>query len=358
MQHLDQSTLVSSVARIVEELHGGTDESEARLRARIEPLVDAFLWRSRPIEETEATIVLVDIRGFTALTESHPPRVITDVLNAYFAAMVGVVERHGGLIDKFMGDAVMAVFGAPLACPDHPRRALACAVDMQLAMRDLNPDHEDRGLPHLYAGVAVSTGRVMAGSFGSPTYQEYTVIGDPVNLASRIEGYSLRGQVLLSPASHAAACDEIEIASVNEVMVKGKSEPLKLFELRAIRYPRRLEVPQIEVRRSPRITVDLPIAFRMLDAKRVSVERYLGKANDLGYHGMNADLPIVLPPRSELLISLTPDLCGGLSADVYARVLRSTPGPGIYRTNLEFTAIDTAGHRKVKQFVDQVIWGR
>lgn len=360
MQHRDRQQFLAELVEVIEHTCGlSADEAtRAVLSARLAPLLDRFLLESQAIVAAEATVLIADIRGFTSLVASCPPRSLIAALNRYFTAMGEIVKRHGGLIDKFMGDAVMALFGVPEAHPDDLLRALACAVEMQHAMQALNRRSQARGEPALYVGIAINTGQVMAGSFGSSVYSEYTAIGDTVNLAARIEGYSLRGQILLSEASRQAAGERIEIGSVNHVMVKGKTEPITLHELKAIVYPRRIEVPQIEIRKSPRVKTDLPLTFRRVEAKQVLPERFYGRANDLGYHGMNADLTLPLPPWSEIVINLLPDLDAEVAGDVYARVLRADRAGDYYRTNLEFTALGTLGHQKIKNYVDQRLWHR
>jgi len=142
----------------------------------------------------EVTIVLADLRGFTAISESFPPTAVLELLNRYLGRMSEIIFRHEGAIDKFMGDSIMVLFGAPNAHDDDVQRALACAVEMQLAMEEINDDNKRRGMPELFMGIGINTGTVMAGLLGSELYSEYTVIGDEVNLTSRIEAFSLRGQ--------------------------------------------------------------------------------------------------------------------------------------------------------------------
>ncbi|MFB1488210.1 MULTISPECIES: adenylate/guanylate cyclase domain-containing protein [unclassified Thiocapsa] len=360
MQHRDRQSLVAGISGLARQVYD-TEPPNRREEAMIErlnPLLDAFLLESRPIEAVEATILIADIRGFTALTESHPPQTIIRLLNRYFARMVELVRRHGGVVDKFMGDAVMALFGAPVRRDDHLKCALSCAVEMQQAMLELNRESQLIGEPRIYAGIAVNSGSVMAGSFGSRIYNEYTVIGDTVNLTARMEGYSLRGQVLLSDSSYAAARHYIDIGSANSLFVKGKAREITLYELLAVKGPRRLVVPQVEIRRSPRVLVDFPIAFRRVESKCILAQRFMGKANDLSYYGMNADLPLILPPYSEVILTFVPEFGADPATEVYARVLRTQPSDGLHRTNLEFTTIDTPGHRLVKRYVDQLLWRR
>jgi adenylate cyclase len=360
MQHKDRQLLFSGMVGAIEEIYGPAHSCrlDDALRERLTTKLDEFLLESQPVIHTEATILIADLRGFTALMESLPTAIMVGVLNRFYGLMAHLVDRRGGVVDKFMGDSVMALFGAPVRRADDLLRALACAVEMQLAMAEMNRHSEERGEPSLYVGIGVSTGDVMAGSFGSRIYSEYTVIGDPVNLAARIEGYSMRGQVLISEASYRGARGHIEIGAVNDVMVKGKANPVTLYELKAVTYPKPLAVPETEIRKSPRIMVDFPIVFRKVEAKRILTERFVGKVNDLGYYGMSADLPLILPPASEIIMSLTPEFGTDHPVEVYARVLRASGSHDPYRTNLQFTTIDTPGHRKVKQYVDHILWGQ
>ncbi len=361
MQHQNRHMFLAGIERIVGEACGTLAAAgipRGPLRERLDALLDEFLLESQPIAGTQATIVLADIRGFTALTESLPPSTVIRMLNRYFAAMGRVIKRHGGLIDKFMGDSVMALFGAPERRPDDLLRALACAVEMQLAMAELNLDAEERGEPRLYAGIAVNTGEVMAGSFGSRQHSEYTVIGDTVNVVARMESFSLRGQVLLSEASQAGAREHIEVGGINEVQVKGKSRPVVLYELRSVTYPRRLVVPQVEVRRAPRVQVDLPLVVKQVVGKQFLPGYLVGRVLDLGYNGFLIDLPDAIAPGTTLVADLSPVLHGERVGDLYSEVVRVKSRDGSFETSVRFTTLDTPAHVQVKRYVDGVLWGR
>jgi adenylate cyclase len=360
MQHQNRESFLCGIARIVDELceQSGARIQQGLLRQRLDGLIDAFLLESQPITDIEATIVLADIRGFTAITEALPPRVVIGLLNRYFCVMGRVIKRYGGVIDKFMGDSVMALFGAPLRRPDDLLRAIACAVEMQHAMVELNAESAERGEPNLYVGIAVNTGWVMAGSFGSRLHSEYTVIGDTVNLVARMETFSLRGQILLSTASRAAAGAHVEIGTVNEVRVKGKAKPVQLHELHAVNYPRRLVVPRVEVRRSPRVRVDLPVVLRQVAGKGIDPEPLPARVIDLGYYGFMAELPRVLAPGCEVVLNFPVLLNGNFSGDLYAKVVRAEQGADGVATSLQFTTMDTPVHHQVKRYVDGVLWGR
>lgn len=360
MQHKNRAAFVAEVERAIDELYGPAQvpEPRLRLRQRLDRLLDALLLESEPIVETHATIVLADIRGFTAIAESLPPPILIGLLNRYFDAMGEVIERHGGLIDKFMGDSVMALFGAPQRRPDDLLRALACAVEMQQAMVALNRESESRGEPRLYLGIAVNTGAVMAGSFGSPRHREYTAIGDTVNLAARMEAFSLRGQILLSESSLAGARDHVEVGGMNPLMVKGKSKPVILYELHSVNHPQRLVVPRVEVRRSPRIRVDFPITLNPVVDKRILAEPVRGRALDLGYNGLLVRLPVRLERGAELVTNLAPDLGQEPAGDLYSRVVRVADGRSGFETSLQFSVVDTPAYGQVKRYVDGMLWGR
>lgn len=360
MQHLPRQQFELDLLDAVAEVCAGPEIAvrRAALAARIKGLVDALLLTDQPIVSAEVTVLLADLRGFTALCDSAPPGLVIELLNRYYRTMSEQIVAHGGLIDKFMGDAVLALFGAPVGHDDDLHRAVTCAVRMQQAMRHLNAQGAARGEPPLYAGIAVATGPVMVGSFGCEWHSEYTATGEAVNLASRIEAYSLRGQVLLSEASRRAATGLVEIGRVNEVLPKGKLAPIRLHEVKAVRVPEHLQVPDIEPRRSPRIRVDIPLRLQRVDDKKVRYECLTGRVQDLGYNGMSADLPVSLPACAEVVVALDPPAFERGIGDLYARVLRTRRIHGQYRTSLEFTSVGAPAQQVIKRYVDDQLWGR
>ena len=152
-------------------------------------------------EKRELTILLADLRGFTALADRYTPEQVVRVLNNYLGTMADLIVAHQGTIDEFIGDAILAIFGAPVARPDDAERAAACAVAMQLAMREVNAFNRGEGLAEVEMGIAVNTGEVVVGNIGSQTRAKYGVVGTHVNLAGRIEGFTVGGQILVSDAT-------------------------------------------------------------------------------------------------------------------------------------------------------------
>jgi adenylate cyclase len=192
------------------------------------------------------TLLFSDIRGFTSISENHPPEVVVEVLNEYLARMSEVVFRHGGTLDKFIGDAVMAFWGAPVPVPDHARRAAETALDMVQELEKLNAGWAAEGRPiRIDIGIGLNTGEAIVGNIGSLGHKlDYTAIGDAVNLASRLEGLNKQygTQVIISEGTREALGGEYETRALDEVRVKGKEQAVQIHELTG---RRRIAVPAL-----------------------------------------------------------------------------------------------------------------
>jgi class 3 adenylate cyclase len=193
-----------------------------------------------PLLEGEVLVVSVlfaDLRGFTTVAEQLAPRRMARVLNAYLTAMVDVILAHHGRIQDFVGDGILAVFGAPLRDPDHAWHAAVSAVDMQVAVELLGRRSEAERSIKLSMGVSVHTGEVFAGTVGSPKQSKYAAIGDTVNTASRLEelNRSLGTSIVMSRESIELLKNRVEARSLGWFPVRGRSRPLEVFELLGLR---------------------------------------------------------------------------------------------------------------------------
>jgi adenylate cyclase len=183
-------------------------------------------------EEVEATILFSDIRGFSTMAEQLPAREVASILARHLAAMAEVVLEHGGTIDKFAGDAVMAVFGAPDPIPDHAERALHCALAMQARQQELNWETWTEGLAPLGMGIGVNTGTVIAGTVGGGGRLEYTVVGDAVNVAQRLQSEAAAGEILATGYTVAAArAQSLRSESLGPIQVKGRQEAVDAYRI-------------------------------------------------------------------------------------------------------------------------------
>jgi adenylate cyclase len=184
-------------------------------------------------ESLRVTVLFTDIRSFTSISETMDPQNLVALLNEYFTEMVGIVMDEGGVVDKYIGDAIMAVFGAPVPKAGDAANAVRAAVRMRTALGVLNARLAARGVAPLRTGIGIHTGEVVAGNIGSERRMEYTVIGDAVNLASRLESNTkeLGVNVLISEDTYALTRDTIVVRPMREITVKGRNRPVMTYEL-------------------------------------------------------------------------------------------------------------------------------
>lgn len=181
-------------------------------------------------KELTATILFADINGFTRLAEHLPPRETNLILNQYFSRMTDIIFRYGGTLDKYIGDGLMAVFGAPMARKDDPIRAIQAAREMREELtRMMENEGEDRKFS---IRLGVNTGRVVAGNIGSPKRLDYTVIGDPVNIASRLESMAEPNQILIGEETYRLAKGKFNIKEVGPKKFKGRTAGITVYEVR------------------------------------------------------------------------------------------------------------------------------
>ena len=182
-------------------------------------------------ESREMSVLFADVRGFTTLSEGLAPRELTQLMNAYLTPVTAVIGEYRGTIDKYMGDAVMAFWGAPLADAEHARNAVLAALRMLTVVQGLKPEFARRGWPAIEIGVGISTGEMNVGNMGSDFRVAYTVLGDAVNLGSRLEGLTKQyGVRLLVSADTRNALTDVACREIDQVRVKGKSAPVTIYE--------------------------------------------------------------------------------------------------------------------------------
>ncbi len=359
MQYSSKQELIGTINQLINEKYSNISTEDClhdqEFQSRLVNAINSANDEDSLLQSQHVTILLSDLRGFTAMAEKYSALEVIDLLNQYFLKMSEVIQRYNGTIDKFMGDAIMVLFGAPDIKEDDLERGLACAIDMQIAMAEFNSETHLKDYPPLFMGIGLNTGEVVAGQLGSYIHSEYTVIGDEVNLASRVEAHSLRGQILISENCYQQAKGYIEIGSKNTVRVKGKSEVVNLYELIATNKPKRLTPPRSEVRKSPRIMMDAPLEFQCLEGKQVLSKVFSGRIIDLSYGGIFAISPVRLDIQQEIKIALSLSLMSNQNSAIYARVIRVNKFDDQWEVNLEFTAIHHEAQAAIKDFVDQQI---
>jgi class 3 adenylate cyclase len=266
-------------------------------------------------EQRKVTLLMSDLRGFTPLTEGLAPERVLHLLNSYLAAMADVILAHQGTIDEFVGDAILAIFGAPLARPDDARRAVACAVRMQAAIQALNRRNEAEGLPRLEMGIAVHTGVVIVGNIGSERRTKYGVVGSAVNHAGRIESFTVGGQVLISDATLRETGDGVRVGSRLAIDAKGTRERIVVYDLRGLGDAL---VPEALEEATP-LPEPLNVLCHVVVGKRVEAEAFGGRMVDLAVHGGTLITPRRLRALSNLKLELRPS--GRRPVELYGKVV-------------------------------------
>jgi class 3 adenylate cyclase/HAMP domain-containing protein len=186
-------------------------------------------------EKKTITIFFSDIRGFTPMSEALSAEEVVHILNEYFTAMTAIIFKHEGTLDKFMGDAIMAVWGAPIDMPDHAERAVMAAVEMSKKMQELQDKWRSEGKREVSIGIGINTGDVVVGNIGSMERMEYTAIGDNVNLTQRLESVAEKGQILISGATYERVKHRVVATMLDPIKVKGKAEKVIAYQVEGLK---------------------------------------------------------------------------------------------------------------------------
>lgn len=266
-------------------------------------------------EKRKVTLLMCDLRGFSGLAEELAPEEVVRLVNNYLGTMGDVVLAHGGTIDEYLGDSVLAFFGAPVAREDDARRALRCALGMQCAMDEVNWRNGLEGLPEVESGIAVHTGHVIIGNIGSERRAKYGAVGSHVNLTARIEGHTVGGQVLASEAALHEAGPGFRTGETLSVRAKGVSTPVRVLEVLGLEGADELELVR-ETR--PFVALDPPlgVTFSILLGKTIGAEEERGELVRLAPGAAELRAVPLPAPYSELSIRVE-----GTPGEGYAKVL-------------------------------------
>ncbi|WP_437641679.1 response regulator [Sorangium sp. So ce854] len=275
-------------------------------------------------EEREVTIMMTDLRSFTTMTENMPPEVVMRLLNGYLGEMARIIVARGGTIIEFIGDAILALFGAPFSTGDDARRAVACALEMQLAMDAVNDRNSAEGLPTLQMGIALNTGPVVVGNIGSEARTKYGVVGAQVNLTSRIESCTVGRQILIADSTRRAAGAGLLLGQSHALSVKGFSTRVLAHEVLGLDNPERLYLPERRVEILP-LSSPLPVVCARLAGKRVEGEPQ--SAFILGLSPFGAVLRLHPRPAPFTNLQLHPSvaLAEQLGGELHAKVIELDP---------------------------------
>src|SRR5438093_484139 len=278
-------------------------------------------------EKRTVALLMSDLRGFTAAADRLEPEQVVRLLNNYLGAMAEVITSFQGTIDEFIGDGILALFGAPVEAADDAKRAAACAVAMQLAMTEVNETNRRDGLPEVQMGVAVHTGEVIVGNIGCQTRAKYGVVGTNVNLTARIESFTLPGQVLVSQSTVDAARDTLGLGESRSLQAKGFKDPVAAYELRGVRGAHDAVLPEAQEEMRP-LAREIPISFTVVDGTHIRQASADGRFVRASPSGALVSSEQKAPPRANVRIRVRDEGGAELPVDLYARVVEGESDGG------------------------------
>ncbi len=300
--------------------------------------------------KTSVTVLISDLRGFSTLSDTLPPENIVTMLNTYLSEMTNVIQKYNGTIDAFIGDAILVVFGAPLQRPDDAERALACALEMQNRMGWVNDWNTRNGLPEIEMGIGVNTGEVVVGNIGSDKRAKYSVVGSTTNLAARIEGFTVGGQILIADDTRKAVKAPLELRSFRTVETKGAGKPLELYELIGMggTYAVSLSTQSVEL---THIDPALGLTYRSVVDKQIVGEAETGKVRQLSSTEAHIQSDEIPEPFTDLQLLIDRPDGSGQTMGVYAKVLDQVVEDGCFA--VRFTAVPPDVREILGDFIEQ-----
>jgi predicted ATPase/class 3 adenylate cyclase len=350
-------------AEIVEHLEEKVRERTAQLEVRTRFIEQTFgRYMSNEIAESLfkspegldfggqkqiVTVMMSDLRGFATFSETLPPESIVRLLNNYLSEMTTVIQKHNGTIDAFIGDAILAIFGAPLQRPDDAERAVACAIEMQTVMPRVNAWNAEQGLPAIEMGIGINTGEVVAGNIGSRKRAKYSVIGSNVNLAGRIEGYTTGGQILVSEATREAVKAPLTVVGSMTVEPKGMAHPITLYEVGALGGVHGLALARHDIEWID-VLPPLPLTFRSVTGKKVADQEQDGVLVRISAEEAEIRTRDLPAPFTDLKLLLKPAHPGWMVPGIYGKVLERPSANGSFV--LRFTAVS----QEARQYIDGI----
>ncbi len=278
-----------------------------------------------------------DLRGFTSFSERLDPQQVVVLLNRYLETMVALCKKYNGSVTDIIGDALLVTFGAPLENKDHTGAAVTCLIEMQNAMIELNRKNVEDNLPELEMGIGLHKAEVVVGNIGTKERSKFSVVGAGVNMASRIESYTVGGQVFISESVANELTSILRIDNQQEVMPKGVNKPIMIYEVGGIagKYNKVLMLKETRLRR---ISREIPTMFNPLDGKNVGTEKLNGTIIKLSRKSAEMNLQIPQDLMTNLRINLA-EVSEELSRkDIYGKIIKSSMVQG--ENNLiHFTAL-------------------
>lgn len=289
-------------------------------------------------ESKHITIMMTDLRGFTSISERLPAEDVLNIINIYLERMTEVVFKYQGTIIEFIGDAILAVFGTPVMREDDAKRGMACALEMQNAMAEVNARCRELGYPEVEQGIGLNTGETVVGNIGSDKRTKYGVVGRHVNLTARIESYTIGGQILISESTAQACGPILRIRDTLEVMPKGVKNPITLFDVAGIAGDFKVSLPPVAAVELIELRNGLSVGFFVLEGKHTARELFEGVVRKLSPKEALIQSDTLAEPLSNLKLTMIGSDGAEVTSELYAKVIESPSCyPSAFKVN--FTSI-------------------
>jgi adenylate cyclase len=289
-------------------------------------------------EKREVTVLMADLRGFASTCERLSAEAVVNILNTYLETMTEIVLKYRGNINEFIGDAILVIFGAPILRDNDAKRAVACALEMQQAMAKVNELNRQQGYSEVTMGIGINTGEAIVGNIGSKKRTKYDVVGHNVNLASRIESYTVGGQIFISESTKETCSSVLRIDDQIEVMPKGLKEPITIYEVGGIGDDFNIFLPEKERAELIKLQPPLPVRFTILEGKHSGKNAYIGSMVKLATRVAEIQGSRNCRELTDLKLLLFDDEGSEITSELYAKVTEKlSDSPPAFRVN--FTSV-------------------
>jgi len=326
------STISSQIGMIVEQAHLNELNRKNQFvretfgRYLSDEIVNTILESPEGIkvstERREVTIMMSDLRGFTSLSERLSAEETVSIINIYLSCMTKIILKYQGTIDEFIGDAILVIFGAPIKRDDDAKRAVACALEMQNAMSFVNKQCREKGYPEVEQGIGLNTGDVAVGNIGSEDRVKYGIVGRNVNLTSRIESYTVGGQIYVSEKTVQDCGPILRIDDQVEVVPKGVKKPITIYEIGGIGgdfniyLPEKLEVQLFE------LPEPLPVGFNTISEKHIGKKIHDGQLLKIGQKTAEIHSNKIYDKMTNLKFMLLDNQGNTITDELYGKVIK------------------------------------
>jgi len=301
-------------------------------------------------ETREVTFLVSDLRGFTSLSSRLSSQEVISILNRYLERMMEIIARYRGTVNEIEGDGILVFFGAPLTRDDDPERAVACAIEMQNVMAEINEEQKRSKLPMISMGIGINTGDVVVGNIGCTSRAKYSAIGSPINTAYRVESYTVGGQILLSPFTYEKVKSLVHVQGTIKVQFKGSDHPVTVYDVSGMGGEYQLFLPKKKIAPFTKLEPPVPINCFPLEDSAVSDTSISGHITHLGESAAEIAMEQEVNAHTNLKILFTVKdsiaLCEG-----YAKVVsvESSGSTHQNRTCVEFTWLSG----ELKKFIEK-----